>query len=82
MCDRVDVLSYSSIEKLITDNDYKKDEKRNQHNQYLQNQVFRKTYVSVKKQMDDWLRKTVTYDINVAELKKYKSIKTFTRFYL
>ena len=49
------LLSYSSLEKLITD----KEEKRPvQHSQYLQNQVFRKTYVSIKKQMDDWLRKT------------------------
>jgi t-SNARE complex subunit (syntaxin) len=78
----LDLLSYSSIEKLITDTDFKKDEKRNHHNQFLQNQVFRKTYVNAKKQIDDWLRKTQQLEISVTELKKYKAIRSFTRNYL
>lgn len=41
--------------------------------------MFRKTYVSVKKSIDDWLRKVQQLEISVSELKKYKSIKTFTR---
>ncbi len=49
---------------------------------YIQNQVFRKTYVNVKKQMDDWLRKTVSLEISVNEIKKYKAIMAFTRSYL
>jgi hypothetical protein len=32
--------------------------------------------------MDEWLRVTKQHDINVVELKKYKSIKCFTRQYL
>lgn len=32
--------------------------------------------------MDDWLRKTVLYEVNVNELKKYRAIKSFTRSFL
>ena len=32
--------------------------------------------------MDDWLRKTTQFDINVNELKKYKQLKSFTRNFL
>lgn len=81
------MLSYSSIEKLITEGvdsaaGGKKDERRWQNNQFLSNQVFRKTYVHAKKQMDDWLRKVAHSDVSVPHLKAYKSIKTFTRSYL
>jgi hypothetical protein len=50
------LLSYNSLEKLVTtEQDLKKEDKRS--GQYLQNQVFRKTYVNIKKQIDDWMRK-------------------------
>ena len=45
---------------------------RNLHSQYLQNQVFRKTYVAVKKQIDDWLRKVTQHEITVNEMRKYR----------
>lgn len=44
--------------------------------------MFRKTYVNVKKSIDDWLRKVNTMEISVNELKKYKSIRGFSRSYL
>jgi len=50
-------LSYNTLGKLVTEHEPKKEEKRSHYNQYLTNQVFRKTYVNVKRQIDDWLRK-------------------------
>jgi hypothetical protein len=70
------------LDKWITEIDHKKEDKRHQMSSYLNNQVFRKTYISVKKHLDDWLRHVKALDVSVAELKKYKEIKTFTRSYL
>lgn len=79
----LDALSYSSIEKLVTDTDHKKEDKlKNQQNQFLQNQVFRKTYVAVKKLIDDWLRKVTQHEITVNEMRKYRQVKGFTRNFL
>jgi hypothetical protein len=73
------VFSYSAMEKLITQSDYKKEEQKPKNMQYLQNQVFRKTYINAKKQIDDWLRHVKQLDISVNELKKYKQVRSFTR---
>lgn len=41
--------------------------------------MFRKTYVGAKKSIDDWLRKVTQQEISVEELRKLKSLKSFTR---
>jgi hypothetical protein len=52
-------MSYSQLEKLLfVGRDASTIEKKNQNCLFLHSQVFRKTYVMIKKQMDDWLRKT------------------------
>lgn len=38
--------------------------------------------MNVKKQIDDWLRKVYILDVSVSDLKKYKSLKGFSRSYL
>jgi hypothetical protein len=38
--------------------------------------------VSVKKLIDDWLRKVTQHEITVSELRKYRNIKAFTRNFL
>ncbi len=38
--------------------------------------------MNAKKLINDWLRENQHLEISVAELQKYKTIKTFTRSYL
>jgi hypothetical protein len=54
--------------------DSSKEEKRinKKNSMYLTNYVFRKTYVSIQKAIDDWLRKVLQTEISVAELKRIK----------
>ena len=49
------------------------EESRHQNSLYLTNYVFRKTYVSIQKAIDDWLRKINQSEISVAELKRIKA---------
>lgn len=44
--------------------------------------MYRKTYVSVKKYIDDWLRQVKVQEISVNELKNYKFLRSFTREFL
>jgi hypothetical protein len=73
----VDVLSYSHFETMIFSG--LEESKNSQNSLYLTNYVFRKTYVSIQKTIDDWLRKIVHGDISVSELKWIKSQKSFNR---
>ena len=51
---------------------YYKEEKR-QNSLYLNNYVFRKTYVTIQKTIDDWLRKVNKLEISVVELNKIRT---------
>ena len=51
---------------------HNKDEKR-ANSLFLNNYVFRKTYVTIQKTIDDWLRKVNQLEISVSELKRIKS---------
>jgi hypothetical protein len=46
---------------------------------YLTNYVFRKTYVSIQKAIDDWMRKVVHSEISMAEIQRVKAQKSFNR---
>lgn len=73
-----DMQSYNQMEKQLFSGS-ETHEKRNNHSLFLQSKVFRKTYVKVKQAIDDWLRKANILDLSVAELKRVRERKDFTR---
>ena len=71
------MLSYSHFETMLFSG--LEESKTTQNSLYLTNYVFRKTYVSIQKAIDDWMRKVVHGEISMAEIQRVKAQKSFNR---